>query len=102
LTPEWKIVSVAVGKTINIKTLPDGSDPICSKCRKFVLSSSMMIDAIQFAKWWRDLTQDVNPDQNPAKSSSVKLNCYKKFVGRTLGFSLRKKNDFFATLDQCR
>ncbi len=47
-------------------------------------------------RWWKGLESSEH-ELNPEASHSSKVNCYKQFVGRTLGFSLRKKNDFFAT-----
>jgi hypothetical protein len=91
LTPKWKIVSIIVYKKME-------KVPICENCKKFILSESELSDLSGF---WADLkSQKIRIDQNISKFEP-KQNCYKQFVGRTLGLSLEKP-EFLATISRCR
>jgi hypothetical protein len=94
LTPKWKIVSIIVYKKME-------KVPICENCKKFILSQSELSDLTGF---WDDLKSKKNEiDQSLIETMTFepKQNCYKQFVGRTLGLSLEKP-EFLATISKCR
>jgi hypothetical protein len=91
LTPKWKIVSIIVYKKME-------KVPICENCKKFILSESDLSDLTGF--WAEVNSQKIQMDQN-ILNFEPKQNCYKHFVGRTLGLSLEKP-EFLATISKCR